>query len=122
MFTPRITGRVRVNPQRASSCSLDHPSSPSATTGSQELRGDFPGEVYDGGFRLNTPRMVPPFAQLRRGKRITRMFVCRGSRVGCGSTDHRSPITDHSIRAGFTLVELLIVVGIIGLLLVLMAP
>ena len=45
--------------------------------------------------------------------------------------DGRSPITDHSIRArqrdpesirGFTLLELLIVVGIIGLLLVLIAP
>jgi prepilin-type N-terminal cleavage/methylation domain-containing protein len=44
------------------------------------------------------------------------------NRHGCGSTDHRSPITDHSIRAGFTLLELLIVVGIIGLLLVLLAP
>jgi prepilin-type N-terminal cleavage/methylation domain-containing protein len=45
--------------------------------------------------------------------------------------DGKSPITDHSIRArqrdpesirGFTLLELLIVVGIIGLLLVLAAP
>jgi prepilin-type N-terminal cleavage/methylation domain-containing protein len=45
--------------------------------------------------------------------------------------DGRSPITDHSIRArqrdpesirGFTLLELLIVVGIMGLLLVLLAP
>ena len=44
------------------------------------------------------------------------------NRHGCGSTDHRSPITDHSIRAGFTLLELLIVVGIIGLLMVLIAP
>jgi len=39
-----------------------------------------------------------------------------------GTTDHESPITDHSTRAGFTLLELLIVVGIIGLLLVLIAP
>src|SRR5499427_9003385 len=37
-------------------------------------------------------------------------------------THHGSQITDHSIRAGFTLLELLIVVGIIGLLLVLIAP
>jgi prepilin-type N-terminal cleavage/methylation domain-containing protein len=53
------------------------------------------------------------------------------SRRGCGSTDHRLPITDHSIRArqrdpesirGFTLLELLIVIGIIATLLVLMAP
>ncbi len=38
------------------------------------------------------------------------------------TTGHGSPITDHSPRAGFTLLELLIVVGIIGLLLVLIAP
>jgi len=38
------------------------------------------------------------------------------------STGHRSPVTDHPVRAGFTLLELLIVVGIIAVLLVLMAP
>jgi prepilin-type N-terminal cleavage/methylation domain-containing protein len=37
-------------------------------------------------------------------------------------SDHRSPITDHSVRAGFTLLELLIVIGIIGLLMVLLVP
>lgn len=37
-------------------------------------------------------------------------------------TDHGSQISDHSIRAGFTLLELLIVVGIIGVLLLLIAP
>jgi prepilin-type N-terminal cleavage/methylation domain-containing protein len=38
------------------------------------------------------------------------------------STDHLSLITDHSLRAGFTLLELLVVIGIIALLLVLLAP
>jgi prepilin-type N-terminal cleavage/methylation domain-containing protein len=38
------------------------------------------------------------------------------------STGHRSPVIDHSARAGFTLLELLIVVGIIAVLLVLIAP
>jgi prepilin-type N-terminal cleavage/methylation domain-containing protein len=38
------------------------------------------------------------------------------------STDHLSLITDHSLRAGFTLLELLVVVGIIALLMVLIAP
>jgi prepilin-type N-terminal cleavage/methylation domain-containing protein len=37
-------------------------------------------------------------------------------------TNHRSLITDHSVRAGFSLLELLIVVGIIAVLLVLIAP
>jgi prepilin-type N-terminal cleavage/methylation domain-containing protein len=37
-------------------------------------------------------------------------------------TNHRSLITDHPVRAGFTLLELLIVVGIIAVLLVLIAP
>ena len=37
-------------------------------------------------------------------------------------TDRRSPVTGRSTRAGFTLLELLIVMGIIALLLVLIAP
>src|SRR4029453_13002603 len=50
---------------------------------------------------------------------------------GYASPDYRSPMTNHSVRArqrdpesirGFTLLELLIVVGIIGLLMVLIAP
>src|SRR6266496_2854234 len=45
-------------------------------------------------------RRSPAFVRLRRGRRIA----------------------DHSVRTGFTLLELLIVVGIIGLLLVLLAP
>src|SRR5438552_18050863 len=43
-------------------------------------------------------------------------------RSGCSSTDHRSAITDHAIRAGFTLLELLIVLGIIAIMLVALAP
>jgi prepilin-type N-terminal cleavage/methylation domain-containing protein len=38
------------------------------------------------------------------------------------STGHRSPVTDNSVRAGFTLLELLIVIGIMAILLVLIAP
>ncbi len=45
-------------------------------------------------------RRSPAFVRLRRGRRIA----------------------NHSVRTGFTLLELLIVVGIIGLLLVLLAP
>jgi prepilin-type N-terminal cleavage/methylation domain-containing protein len=37
-------------------------------------------------------------------------------------SDHRSLITDHSVRTGFTLLELLVVIGIIGLLMVLIVP
>ena len=43
-------------------------------------------------------------------------------RSGCSSSDHRSPITDHAIRAGFTLLELLIVLGIIAIMLVALVP
>jgi prepilin-type N-terminal cleavage/methylation domain-containing protein len=57
---------------------------------------------------------------------ITQIFFCRGGRVGCGS---RRPLnsqrsTKHPQRccAAFTLLELLIVVGIIAILLVLIAP
>jgi prepilin-type N-terminal cleavage/methylation domain-containing protein len=135
MFAPSITGRVHVNPQHAGSCSPDHPSSPIAAANTQELRGDFPGEVYEGGFRLNTPQMI----------RIKRIFFCKrkcaahDERSFCSKSDLR-PLTStergpESVRGftlpklrdpesvrGFTLIELLIVVGIIGLLLVLMAP
>ena len=56
--------------------------------------------------------------------RITRMFFCRGSLAGCGPiSDLRSLTSAERGRSrGFTLLELLIVVGIIGLLLVLIAP
>src|SRR6476661_2581977 len=56
--------------------------------------------------------------------RITRMFFCRGSRAGCSPISDLRPLTsaERGRSRGFTLLELLIVVGIIGLLLVLIAP
>ena len=76
-------------------------------------------------------QMTNPATEKPRMTRIPRTSSYGGSHGGCESTDHRSPITDHSVRAkqrdpesirGFTLLELLIVVGIIGLLLALIAP
>jgi prepilin-type N-terminal cleavage/methylation domain-containing protein len=43
-------------------------------------------------------------------------------RASAHPSDHRSLITDHSVRAGFTLLELLVVMGIIALLMVLVVP
>jgi len=56
--------------------------------------------------------------------RIARMFFCRGSRAGCGPISDLRPLTsaERGRSRGFTLLELLIVVSIIGLLLVLIAP
>jgi prepilin-type N-terminal cleavage/methylation domain-containing protein len=49
-------------------------------------------------------------------------LVFAALRASAHPSDHRSPITDHSVRAGFTLLELLVVIGIIAILLVLIAP
>ncbi len=46
----------------------------------------------------------------------------QGQRGHPSSVERRSRSANHSVRAGFTLLELLIVIGIIGLLLVLIAP
>ena len=53
---------------------------------------------------------------------MTRMVLSRSSRPGCDRALNSQLSTLNSIRAGFTLLELLIVVGIIGLLLVLATP
>jgi prepilin-type N-terminal cleavage/methylation domain-containing protein len=52
------------------------------------------------------------------------MFFCRGSCAGCGPISDLRPLTsaERGRSRGFTLLELLIVVSIIGLLLVLIVP
>src|SRR5947207_994989 len=102
MFAPSIIGRVPVKAQRASSCSPDRPPLSRGTASAQELRCDFPGEVYEGGFRSNTPQMP----------RITRIFFCKRKRAGhderpVSPTSDFRPLTStergpESIR-GFTL-------------------
>jgi prepilin-type N-terminal cleavage/methylation domain-containing protein len=78
----------------------------------------------------------PTFAALRRVEQRRSGGCCSRSRfpqrVAAHPPDHRSPITrlrcatarraDHSVRAGFTLLELLVVIGIVALLMVLVAP
>ena len=53
---------------------------------------------------------------------IPQAFLCRDSSADRNSTDHQSLTMDHSVRGGFTLLELLIVIGIMTMLLVLVAP
>jgi prepilin-type N-terminal cleavage/methylation domain-containing protein len=72
------------------------------------------------------PSYTPMFPQQASEGRCARGKACPEA-VGrlnrtLRSTDHVSLITDHSLRAGFTLLELLVVIGIIALLLVLLAP
>jgi prepilin-type N-terminal cleavage/methylation domain-containing protein len=68
----------------------------------------------------------PTFAALRRGEQRRSGNCCSRSRfpqrVAAHPSDHRSLITHNSVRAGFTLLELLVVIGIIALLMVLVAP
>src|SRR5260370_20932208 len=56
--------------------------------------------------------------------RMARISFCGGSRAGCDRSLNyqRSTISSQRKRSAFTLIELLIVVGIIAVLLVLMAP
>jgi prepilin-type N-terminal cleavage/methylation domain-containing protein len=108
-----------------------------------------PARVLANGCPRTIDYRSPAFNGLRRGRLITQTFFCSGSRVGCGcrpppnsqrSTKNpqrscaaftlekqreriRAPRPAVASReGGFTLLELLIVVGIIGLLLVLIAP
>jgi type II secretory pathway pseudopilin PulG len=87
-------------------------------------------------------RIAPAFGRrgdLRRGRQMPRISSCSGSRVGCGLlTSDVRPLASaergpESVRgftlpklrervSAFTLLELLIVVGIIALLMVLIAP
>jgi prepilin-type N-terminal cleavage/methylation domain-containing protein len=95
----------------------------------RELRSNFPGEVYEGGFRLNKPRMTR-ITRMSVGMtnaecRMTKESVNRHSTIKNPTSDLR-PLTSgergHESSRGFTLIELLVVVGIIAILLVLMAP
>jgi prepilin-type N-terminal cleavage/methylation domain-containing protein len=68
----------------------------------------------------------PTFAALRRGEQPRSGGCCSHSqfpqRASAHPSDHRSLINHNSVRAGFTLLELLVVMGIIALLMVLVAP